>query len=115
MPPLPARFTGIILAFAPHSPAVLALDDAIGGRRIKAHSIRHHRYAHPGLPRRDPTRGLSRFVCWFVRRWNVEVTAQETSANLGVEVQRQWWREVVAGPTPCLPALFSSDRVRSSA
>ena len=46
-------------------------------------------------------------VSWFVRRWSVEVTFQETRAHLGVETQRQWSDRAIARTTPCLLALFS--------
>ena len=67
----------LISAFAPRGPVVLALD--------------------------DPTQ----IVCWFVRRWSVEVTFQEVRAHLGVETQRQWSDKAIARSTPCLLALFS--------
>jgi DDE superfamily endonuclease len=46
-------------------------------------------------------------VSWFVRRWRVEVTFQETRRTLGVETQRQWAQQAIARTTPCLLALFS--------
>jgi len=46
-------------------------------------------------------------VRWFVQRWQVEVTFQETRAHLGVETQRQWSDKAIARTTPCLLALFS--------
>ncbi len=46
-------------------------------------------------------------VSWFVRRWQVEVTFQETRAHLGIETQRQWSSKALARTTPCLLALFS--------
>lgn len=44
---------------------------------------------------------------WFVQRWQLEVTFQETRAHLGVETQRQWSGLAIARTTPCLLALFS--------
>jgi hypothetical protein len=44
---------------------------------------------------------------WFVQRWQLEVTFQETHAHLGVESQRQWSDLAIARTTPCLLALFS--------
>ena len=46
-------------------------------------------------------------VSYFVRRWSVEVTFQETRAHLGVETQRQWSDLAIARTTPVLLALFS--------
>ena len=44
---------------------------------------------------------------WFVQRWQLEVTFQETRAHLGVETQRQWSDLAIARTTPCLLGLFS--------
>ena len=44
---------------------------------------------------------------WFLQRWQIEVTFQETRAHLGVETQRQWWDLAIARTTPCLLGLFS--------
>jgi hypothetical protein len=44
---------------------------------------------------------------WFVARWQVEVTFQETRAHLGVETQRQWSDLAILRTTPALLSLFS--------
>jgi hypothetical protein len=44
---------------------------------------------------------------WFVRRWSMEVTFEETRAHLGVETQRQWSDLAILRTTPVLLALFS--------
>jgi hypothetical protein len=44
---------------------------------------------------------------WFVARWQVEVTFQETRAHLGVETQRQWSDLAILRTTPALLGLFS--------
>jgi len=44
---------------------------------------------------------------WFVSRWQVEVTFQETRAHPGVETQRQWSDLAILRTTPALLALFS--------
>ena len=44
---------------------------------------------------------------WFVQRWQLEVTFEETRAHLGVETQRQWSDRAIARTTPCLLGLFS--------
>jgi len=46
-------------------------------------------------------------VCFFVRRWRVEVTFAEVRRHLGVETQRQWSDLAIERTTPCLLALFS--------
>ena len=44
---------------------------------------------------------------WFVLRWNIEVTFEETRAHLGIETQRQWSDQAIARTTPLLMALLS--------
>jgi hypothetical protein len=56
---------------------------------------------------------------WFVRRWAVEVTFEETRRHLGVETQRQWSDLAILRTTPCLLGLFSivalmADRLEAS-
>lgn len=46
-------------------------------------------------------------IHWFVLRWNIEVTFEETRAHLGIETQRQWSDKAIARSTPSLMALFS--------
>jgi hypothetical protein len=43
----------------------------------------------------------------FMKRWQVEVTFQETRKHLGVETQRQWSDKAIERTTPCLLGLFS--------
>lgn len=43
----------------------------------------------------------------FVKRWQVEVTFEETRRHLGVESQRQWSDKAIARTTPILLGLFS--------
>ena len=49
----------------------------------------------------------SRFSGWFVHRWSIETTFQESRAHLGVETQRQWSDLAIARTTPALFGLFS--------
>jgi hypothetical protein len=70
---------------------------------------------------RDPTgvREPQAFLCtdleaspieilgWFVHRWSIETTFQESRAHLGVETQRQWSDLAIARTTPALFGLFS--------
>jgi hypothetical protein len=44
---------------------------------------------------------------WFVLRWNVEVTFEESRRHLGVQTQRQWSELAIARTTPALLGLFS--------
>ena len=84
---------------------------------------------HSGLPPvpirwllvRDPSGELApqAFLCtdldaapvdilqWFVSRWQLEVTFQESRAHLGVETQRQWSDLAIMLTTPALLGLFS--------
>jgi hypothetical protein len=84
---------------------------------------------HAGLPPvpirwvlvRDPSgeREPQAFLCtdlnatpaqilgWFVQRWSMETTFQETRDHLGVETQRQWSDLAILRTTPALLGLFS--------
>jgi hypothetical protein len=44
---------------------------------------------------------------WYVHRWSVETTFEETRDHLGVETQRQWSDLAIARTTPALLGLFS--------
>jgi hypothetical protein len=46
-------------------------------------------------------------LAWFVRRWRLEVTWQETRAHLGMETQRQWNARAMVRPTTALLGRFS--------
>lgn len=46
-------------------------------------------------------------IGYFIRRWQVEVTFEESRRHLGVESQRQWSDRAIARTTPVLFALFS--------
>jgi hypothetical protein len=46
-------------------------------------------------------------VCWFVMRWQLEVTFQEARRHLGFETQRQWSEMAIRRTTPALLGLFS--------
>ena len=70
---------------------------------------------------RDPQRGFKtqallctdletdphKIVCWFVMRWQLEVTFQEVRRHLGFETQRQWSELAIRRTTPALLGLFS--------
>ena len=55
----------------------------------------------------DPGRDPLQIACWFVQRWQLEVTFRETRDHLGVETPRQWSDLAIARTTPCLLGLFS--------
>ena len=44
---------------------------------------------------------------WFIQRWSMETTFQETRDHLGVETQRQWSDLAITRSTPALLGLFS--------
>jgi hypothetical protein len=44
---------------------------------------------------------------WFMLRWQVEVTFEETRAHLGIQTPRQWSDKAIARTTPALLALYS--------
>ena len=49
-----------------------------------------HRFAPQALLCTDPGRTPKQILLWFIQRWQLEVTFQETRTHLGVETQRQW-------------------------
>jgi DDE superfamily endonuclease len=55
----------------------------------------------------DLTTGALQILAWFILRWNVEVTFQESRALLGLETQRQWSDLAIARTTPTLLGVFS--------
>lgn len=48
-----------------------------------------------------------KILCWFVMRWQLEVTFQEMRGHLGFETQRQWSELAIRRTTPALLGLFS--------
>lgn len=48
-----------------------------------------------------------RIVEWFIKRWQVEVTFEETRRHLGIETNRQWSAKAIQRTTPSLMGLFS--------
>ena len=46
-------------------------------------------------------------IATYARRWQIEVTFQESRAYLGVETQRQWSDKSIARTTPVLLGLYS--------
>ena len=55
----------------------------------------------------DPSVCALQIVCWFVLRWQLEVTYHEVRTHLGVETQRQWSDLAILRTTPALLGLFS--------
>ena len=49
----------------------------------------------------------AQILAWFVRRWTMEVTLEETRAHLGIETQRQWSDLAIGRTTPALFGLYS--------
>jgi len=48
-----------------------------------------------------------RIIEWFIKRWQVEVTFEETRRHLGIETNRQWSDKAIQRTTPCLMGMFS--------
>jgi hypothetical protein len=48
-----------------------------------------------------------KILCWFVMRWQLELTFQEMRRHLGFETQRQWSDLAIRRTTPALLGLFS--------
>ena len=46
-------------------------------------------------------------IKWFIRRWQVEVTFEESRRHLGIETQREWSDKAIARSTPSLYGLYS--------
>ena len=55
----------------------------------------------------DQAQSASEMVEDFVKRWSLEVTYEESRAQLGVETQRQWSDLAIERRTPCLLGLYS--------
>ena len=88
-------------------------------------AVWHHPGAAPVPIRwvlvRDPTgrRDPQAFLCtdaaatpetilgWYVGRWSMETTFEESRAHIGLETQRQWSDLAIARATPALFGLFS--------
>jgi DDE superfamily endonuclease len=48
-----------------------------------------------------------RIISWFVKRWQMEATFQETRQRLGFETQRHWSDKAIRRTAPAMLALFS--------
>jgi len=48
-----------------------------------------------------------KIVEWFSKRWQVEVTFEESRRHLGIETNRQWSDKAIGRTTPCLFGMFS--------
>ncbi len=66
-----------------------------------------HQFDSQALLCTDTAISPAQIVEWFVLRWQIEVTFQETRAHLGVETQRQWSDRAISRTTPVLLGLFS--------
>jgi hypothetical protein len=55
----------------------------------------------------DQQQSAEDIINYFIRRWTVEVTFEESRVHLGVETQHQWSDRAIARCTPCLLGLFS--------
>ena len=55
----------------------------------------------------DVSNSPEQIITWFVLRWNIEVTFEESRSHLGVETQRQWSDKAIQRTTPLLMGLYS--------
>jgi hypothetical protein len=65
------------------------------------------RYDPVALLCTTPLYSPQQIIEWFVRRWSMEVTFEESRAHLGLETQRQWSDLAILRTTPALLGLFS--------
>jgi hypothetical protein len=56
----------------------------------------------------DPTTSAVSIIEYYARRWNIEVTFEESRALLGLETTRHWCRQSVLRVTPILLGLFTA-------
>lgn len=56
----------------------------------------------------DPAMPGAAIIEYYARRWNIEVTFEETRALLGLETTRHWCRQSVLRVTPMLLGLFTA-------
>ena len=56
----------------------------------------------------DPTMTAVEIIEGYARRWNIEVTFEESRALLGLETTRHWCRQSVLRVTPILLGLFTA-------
>ena len=55
----------------------------------------------------DLTPTPEQILHWYIKRWGIEVTFEETKAHLGFETQRQWSDKAIARTTPAILGMFS--------
>jgi hypothetical protein len=67
----------------------------------------NHKTKHAAFFCSCQTASPQQTIEWFVQRWNIEVTFEETRAHLGFETQRQWSDKAIEPTTPALLGLFS--------
>jgi hypothetical protein len=65
------------------------------------------KFATQALLCTTPAVTADQMLAWFVRRWQLEVTFEESRRHLGLETQRQWSDLAIARTTPALLGLFS--------
>lgn len=56
----------------------------------------------------DPDMPAGRIIEHYARRWNIEVTFEESRALLGLETTRHWCKQSVLRVTPILLGLFTA-------
>ena len=107
-------------------PTGMVTNDAVFVPRFLRLGMLHHSGLPPAPIRwvlvRDPTgvRDPQAFLCtdldatpveilgWFVSRWSIETTFQESRAHLGVETQRQWSENTPIDRSACFKGFMWS-------
>jgi hypothetical protein len=65
------------------------------------------RFEPQALLSSDPSVDERDVLCWFLQRWQAEVTFEDVRAHLGVETQRQWSDLAIERTTPVLFGMYS--------
>lgn len=65
------------------------------------------RFEPQALLSSEPSLDERQILCWYLQRWQAEVTFEDVRAHLGVETQRQWSDLAIARTTPVLLGLYS--------
>jgi len=55
----------------------------------------------------NPKAEAVEIIKWFIKRWQLEVTFEESRRHLGIETQRQWSSKAIQRTTPSLFGLYS--------
>lgn len=56
----------------------------------------------------DPLMTPEQIIEFYIDRWSLEVTFEESRVHFGVETQRQWSDKAIARSTPCVHDLSAA-------